>query len=126
VVGGAAVAEAAQRVVDKARVVAAHLLEASPGDLEFAGGRFSVRGDPGAGKTLREVAVAAFAAHNLPESADPVLLAQSTFDPDNFSYPHGTHLCAAEVDTQTGFVKVRSYVAVDDVGRAVNPLIVEG
>ena len=126
ILGGAAVAEAARKVVDKARVVAAHLLEASPDDLEFAGGRFSVRGDPEASKSLRDVAVAAFAAHDLPEQADPVLLAEATFDPENFSYPHGTHLCAAEVDTHTGFVKVRSYVAVDDVGRAVNPLIVEG
>jgi carbon-monoxide dehydrogenase large subunit len=113
-------------VVDKARVVAAHLLEASPDDLEFADGRFSVRGDPEAGKSLRDVAIAAFTAHDLPEQAAPVLLAEATFDPENFSYPHGTHLCAVEVDTQTGFVTVRSYVAVDDVGRAVNPLIVEG
>jgi aerobic carbon-monoxide dehydrogenase large subunit len=62
----------------------------------------------------------------LPEGADPVLLGQATFDPDTFSYPHGTHLCAVEVDTQTGHVKIRSYVAVDDVGNVVNPLIVEG
>ena len=126
ILGGAAVAEAARKVVDKARMIAAHLLEASPDDLEFTDGRFLVRGDPEAGKSLRDVAVAAFAAHDLPEQADPVLLAEATFDPENFSYPHGTHLCAVEVDTQTGFVKVRSYVAVDDVGKAVNPLIVEG
>jgi carbon-monoxide dehydrogenase large subunit len=126
VVGGTAVLEAARKVVDKARVVAAHLLETRPGDLEFADGRFSVRGDPEAAKTIQDVAFAAFAAHDLPEGADPVLLAEATFDPDTFSYPHGTHLCAAEVDTQTGFVKVRAYVAVDDVGKAVNPLIVDG
>ena len=126
ILGGAAVQAAARAVVDKARRVAASLLEASAGDLEFADGRFSVRGDPQASKTLEEVAMAAFTAHNLPPGADPVLQAEATIDPDNFSYPHGTHLCAVEVDTLTGFVTVRSYVAVDDVGRAINPLIVEG
>jgi carbon-monoxide dehydrogenase large subunit len=126
VLGGAAVAEAARKVVDQARVVAAHLLGASPDDLEFADGRFSVRRDPEAAKTIRDAAVAAFAAHDLPPAADPVLMAEATFDPEAFSYPHGTHLCAAEVDTRTGLVKVRSYVAVDDVGTVVNPMIVEG
>jgi carbon-monoxide dehydrogenase large subunit len=126
VLGGTAVQSAAQKVVDKARAVAAHLLEASPGDIEFSGGRFWVRGDPAAGKSIQDVAFSAFAAHNLPESAEPVLAAEATFDPDTFSFPHGTHLCAVEVDTQTGHVKVRSYVAVEDVGRVVNPLIVEG
>ena len=126
VVGGTAVLQAARKVVDKARVIAAHLLEASPDDLEFADGRFSVRGDPAAAKTIQEVAFAAFAAHDLPAGADPVLLAEATFDPETFSYPAGTHLCAAEVDTQTGRVTIRSYVAVDDVGKAVNPTTVEG
>jgi len=126
VLGGTAVAEAAQKVVTAARRVAGHLLEASPDDLEFADGRFSVRGDPDAAADIRDVAVAAFTAHDLPRGADPVLTAEATFDPDAFSYPHGTHLCAAERDTRTGFVKIRSYVAVDDVGRAVNPMIVEG
>ena len=126
VVGGTAALQAARKVVDKARVIAAHLLEASPDDLQFADGRFSVRGDPAAAKTIQEVAFAAFAAHDLPAGADPVLLAEATFDPETFSYPAGTHLCAAEVDTQTGRVTIRSYVAVDDVGKAVNPMIVEG
>jgi carbon-monoxide dehydrogenase large subunit len=126
ILGGAAVAEAARKVVEKARPVAAHLLEVSPDDLEFADGGFSVRGDAEASVSLRDVAVTAFAAHDLPAGTDPVLLAEATYDPENFSYPHGTHLCAVEVDTKTGFVKVRSYVAVDDVGRAINPMIVEG
>jgi carbon-monoxide dehydrogenase large subunit len=126
VLGGTAVLEAAQKVMAKARAVAAHMLEASPDDLDFASGRFSVRGDPGAAKTIQEVAFAAFAAHNLPAGADPVLQAEATVDPDTFSYPHGTHLCAIEADTLTGLVKVRSYVAVDDVGTVVNPLIVDG
>ncbi len=85
-----------------------------------------MRRDPAAAKTIQEVAFAAFAAHDLPAGADPVLLAEATFDPETFSYPAGTHLCAAEVDTQTGRVTIRSYVAVDDVGKAVNPMIVEG
>ena len=126
VVGGEAVLRAARQVVDKARVIAAHLLEASPGDLEFGGGRFSVRGDPDASRTIQDVAFAAFAAHDLPPGADPVLLAEATVDPTAFSYPHGTHLCAVEVDTATGLVKVRSYVAVDDVGTVINPMIVDG
>ena len=126
VVGGAAVLRAARQVVDKARVVAAHMLEVSPDDLEFGDGRFSVRGDPDASRTIQDVAFAAFAAHDLPPGADPVLLAEATVDPEAFSYPHGTHLCAVEVDTATGRVKVRSYVAVDDVGTVINPMIVDG
>ncbi|MBA9001213.1 xanthine dehydrogenase family protein molybdopterin-binding subunit [Thermomonospora cellulosilytica] len=125
-VGGIALVNACDRVVDKARRVAAHLLEAAEEDLEFTGGVFSVRGVPGEGRTLQEVATAAFAAHDLPDGVEPSLDADATFDPENFSFPHGTHLCAAEVDTETGFVRIRSYVAVDDVGSVVNPLIVEG
>jgi carbon-monoxide dehydrogenase large subunit len=126
VLGGTAVSRAASKVVDKARAIAAHLLEANADDLEFTDGRFAVRGDPATAKTIQEVAVAAFTAHDLPEGAEPVLMAEDTFDPDTFSYPHGTHLCAADVDTWTGHVKIRSYVAVDDVGTVINPLIVEG
>ncbi|GAA4336548.1 molybdopterin-dependent oxidoreductase [Actinomadura luteofluorescens] len=117
---------ACEKVVDKARKVAAHLLEASEQDLEFSGGRFSVRGVQEEGKTIQEVALAAFAAHDLPDGIEPSLDSDATFDPENFSFPHGTHLCAAEVDTETGMVKLRKYVAVDDVGKVVNPLIVEG
>ncbi|MFG2087648.1 xanthine dehydrogenase family protein molybdopterin-binding subunit [Spirillospora sp. NPDC048824] len=125
-VGGVALYSACEKVVDKARKVAAHLLEASEQDLDFSGGRFSVRGVQEEGKTLQEVALAAFAAHDLPEGIEPSLDSDATFDPDNFSFPHGTHLCAVEVDTETGMVKIRKYVAVDDVGNVVNPLIVEG
>ncbi|MEY9875172.1 carbon-monoxide dehydrogenase large subunit [Streptacidiphilus sp. MAP12-33] len=126
VIGGIAVHEAALKVVAKARTVAAHLLEASEDDLEFADGAFSVRGSPDARRTIQEIAFAVFAAHDLPEGMEPTLNAEHLLDPDNFSYPHGTHLCAVEVDTETGAVKVRSYVCVDDVGRVVNPMIVEG
>ena len=72
------------------------------------------------------MAFATFTSHNFPEGMEPSLDSDATFDPENFSFPHGTHFCAAEVDTETGWVKIRSYVCVDDVGTVVNPLIVEG
>jgi carbon-monoxide dehydrogenase large subunit len=125
-VGGTAVVKACGKVREKARAVAAAMLEVSPDDLEWADGRWSVRGDPEQGKTIGEIAFATFAAHNMPEGVEPSLDSDATYDPDNFSFPHGTHLCAAEVDTETGAVKIRSYVAVDDVGVVVNPLIVDG
>ncbi len=125
-VGGTAVIKAAEKVVAKARKIAAHLLEASEDDLEFSGGRFGVRGTPGAGLGIQEIALAIFAAHNYPEGIEPSIDAEATFDPENFSFPHGTHICAMEVDTETGFVKIRKYACVDDVGTIVNPLIVEG
>ncbi|MGY1623715.1 xanthine dehydrogenase family protein molybdopterin-binding subunit [Geodermatophilus sp. SYSU D00965] len=126
VVGGAAVVKAADKVVAKARTVAAHLLEASEDDLEFSGGKFSVRGTPGSEIGIQEIALATFAAHNFPEGVEPSIDADATFDPENFSFPHGTHICAMEVDTETGMVKIRKYACVDDVGTIVNPLIVEG
>jgi aerobic carbon-monoxide dehydrogenase large subunit len=125
-VGGVALYNACDKVVDKARRMAAHMLEADEQDVEFAHGSFSVRGVPDQVRTIQEVSLATFAAHDLPEGFEPSLDSDATHDPDNFSFPHGTHLCAAEVDTETGFVKLRSYVAVDDVGKVVNPLIVEG
>ncbi|MGY1811401.1 xanthine dehydrogenase family protein molybdopterin-binding subunit [Blastococcus sp. SYSU D00820] len=126
VVGGSAVVKAADKVIAKARKIAAHLLEASEDDLEFSGGKFSVRGTPGTGLGIQEIALAIFAAHDYPEGIEPSIDAEATYDPENFSFPHGTHICAMEVDTDTGFVKIRKYACVDDVGTIVNPLIVEG
>ncbi|MFW5420400.1 xanthine dehydrogenase family protein molybdopterin-binding subunit [Nocardiopsis sp. CNT-189] len=126
VVGGSAVVRACDRVVDKARRFAAHLLEAAEDDLEFSGGRFSVRGTEHPSATIQEVALAAFAAHDLPDGVEPSLDSDAAYEPSDFSYPHGTHLCAVEVDTETGGVRIRSYTAVDDVGTVVNPLIVDG
>ncbi|MDR7301544.1 xanthine dehydrogenase family protein molybdopterin-binding subunit [Haloactinomyces albus] len=124
-VGGIAAVQATDKVIEKAKTIAAHMLECSEDDLEFSGGRFGVRGtDQGTG--LADIALAAFAAHDLPEGVEPNLDAEASFDPENFSFPHGTHLCATEVDTETGAVRIRSYVCVDDVGTVVNPLIVEG
>jgi carbon-monoxide dehydrogenase large subunit len=102
------------------------MLEASENDIEFASGRFQVRGDPEQGRSIQEVALTTFVAHDLPDGMEPSLDSDATHDPDNFSFPHGTHLCAAEVDTETGMVTIRSYVAVDDVGKVVNPQIVDG
>ncbi|RBQ16542.1 xanthine dehydrogenase family protein molybdopterin-binding subunit [Spongiactinospora rosea] len=124
-IGGMAVLRACEKVKDKARRIAAHLLEASAEDVEYTGGSVRVRGTD-AGRTIQEIALAAFTAHDLPDGVEPRLDAQATFDPENFSFPHGTHLCAVEVDTETGMTRIRSYVAVDDVGKVVNPLIVEG
>jgi aerobic carbon-monoxide dehydrogenase large subunit len=125
-VGGIALTGACDKVIGKARRMAAHMMEASENDIEFSAGRLHVRGDPSQGRTIQEIALAIFAAHNLPEGMEPSLDSDHTYDPDNFSFPHGTHLCATEVDTETGRVTIRSYVAVDDVGKVVNPLIVEG
>src|SRR5262249_11150479 len=87
---------------------------------------FRVKGNPDQAKTIAEVALAVFAAHDLPDGVEPSLDSEASFDPSTFSFPHGTHLCAAEVDTETGQVTIRKYVAVDDVGKVINPIIVEG
>ncbi len=123
-VGGMALVGACDKVIAKAKVIASAMLEAPPESVRFAGGKFSVGG--GKEISIQEIALATFAAHNLPDGVEPSLDSDATYDPDNFSYPHGTHLCAAEVDTETGMVKIRTYVAVDDVGKVVNPLIVDG
>jgi carbon-monoxide dehydrogenase large subunit len=125
-VGGMALVGACDKVVEKAKRITAHMLEASENDIEFVNGRLQVRGDPEKGRTIQEVALATFLAHDLPDGMEPSLDSDATYDPDNFSFPHGTHLCAVEVDTETGMVTIRSYVAVDDIGKVVNPLIVEG
>jgi carbon-monoxide dehydrogenase large subunit len=124
-VGGIAIVKAAEKVVAKARKIAAHLLEASEDDIEFSNGTFTVRGTD-RGKAIQEIAFAAFMAHDYPEDMEPSLDSDAVYDPENFSFPHGTHLAAMEVDTETGRVKLRHYVSVDDVGNVVNPLIVEG
>ncbi len=125
-VGGMAVVAACDKVIEKGKLVAAHMMEANVDDIEFAGGRFQVRGDPEQGRSIQEVALTTFAAHDLPDGFEPSLDSDATYDPENFSFPHGTHLCAVEVDTETGMVSIRAYVAVDDIGKVVNPLIVDG
>jgi aerobic carbon-monoxide dehydrogenase large subunit len=125
-VGGVAVHLATEKVVEKAKKIAAHMLEAAEGDIEFSGGRFSVAGSPDQNVSIVDVAGAAYLADNLPEGMEPVLSADHVFDPPNFTWPFGTHVCVVEVDTETGFVTIPKYVAVDDCGPVVNPAIVDG
>ncbi|ASR35131.1 carbon monoxide dehydrogenase [Prauserella marina] len=124
-VGGIAVVKASEKVVAKAKKIAAHMMECAEDDLEFAEGKFTVAGTDRS-TAIQEVAFAAFMAHDLPDGVEPSLDSEAVYDPENFSFPHGTHLCATEIDTETGRVRLRSYVCVDDVGKVVNPVIVEG
>jgi aerobic carbon-monoxide dehydrogenase large subunit len=125
-IGGVAVHRAAQKIVEKARIIAAHELEVSEEDLEYEVGRFMVKGAPDRAKTIPEVAFAAWTAHNLPDGLEPGLEALAVYDAQNFVFPYGAHICAVEVDTETGGIDVLRYVAVDDVGTIINPQIVDG
>ncbi|MEK6912229.1 MAG: aerobic carbon-monoxide dehydrogenase large subunit, partial [Candidatus Thermoplasmatota archaeon] len=121
---GAAASMAARKVRDKARGIAAHLLEVSPDDLEWKDHKFQVKGVPGKTKTMQEVAFAAYT--NLPPGMEPGLEAVSYYDPPNMTFPFGSYICAVDIDKETGVVKVRRFVAVDDCGTIINPMIVEG
>ena len=126
-VGGEAVARAAVRVQEKAKEICAALLEADPQDIELAEGKYRVRGSPDRFKTMAEIAGAAHVPpQELPADIEPGLEATSTFDPENFVYPFGAHACVVEVDPETGKLRVVRYVAVDDCGPAINPLLIEG
>ena len=125
-VGGVALYNAAAKVIDKARQIVAHQLEVSPDDLDFADGTFTVKGSPDKEATLASVAFGAWAAHDLPDGMEPGLEATAVYDPPNFSWPAGAHAAVVEVDTETGDARLIRYVAVDDVGTVVNPLIVDG
>jgi aerobic carbon-monoxide dehydrogenase large subunit len=125
-VGGIALWNATQKIRQKAKVIAAHELEIAPDDLEWADGAFRAKGSPERAKTIPEIAFSAWTAHALPEGVEPGLEETHVYDPPNFTFPAGTHVCAVEVDTETGKVDVLKYVAVDDCGNVVNPMIVEG
>jgi aerobic carbon-monoxide dehydrogenase large subunit len=125
-VGGMAVHRACEKVVEKARAIAAHEMEVAPDDLEFADGTFRVIGTPSRTFTLQEAALAAFTAHNLPDGIEPNLTCEASYDPTNFTFPFGVHIAVVEVDEETGLVDLRRFVAVDDCGVQINPLIVEG
>jgi carbon-monoxide dehydrogenase large subunit len=125
-VGGTAVYLAAEKVLDKCRKIAAHQLEAAEEDLEYVDTSFRVRGSPDHSVPFGDLAFAAFTAHDLPDDVEPNLQASVTWDPPNFTFPFGTHVCVVEVDEETGAVSLVKYVAVDDCGNQVNPLIVEG
>jgi aerobic carbon-monoxide dehydrogenase large subunit len=125
-VGGIALHMAGEKIIDKARAIVAHQLEVAEDDLEFDGGAFSVKGSPDRSMTIQGAAFAAHAAHNLPDGMEPGLEETATFDPPNFSWPAGAHAAVVEVDTETGDTRLVRYVAVDDVGQPVNPMIVDG
>src|SRR5215216_1399084 len=125
-VSGAAVALAARKIRDKARIIAAAMLETRPEDLEWEKGRWFVKGDPSAVKTIQEIALGAHGTVALPEGVDGNLDAEVTYDPPNLTFPFGAYICVVDIDPGTGKVKVRRFVAVDDCGTRINPMIVEG
>jgi carbon-monoxide dehydrogenase large subunit len=125
-VSGAATAVVARKVRERARQVAAAMLEASPDDLEWRDGTWSVVGDPSTGKSLAEIALAAHSNLELPEGVEGHLDAVTVYNPPNLTYPFGAYVCVVDLDPGTGQVKVRRFVAVDDCGVRINPMIVEG
>jgi carbon-monoxide dehydrogenase large subunit len=117
---------ALEKIKEKASQIAAHELEVAVEDLEFEGGTFRVKGAPDRAKTVSELAFSAWHAHSLPKGTEPNLEATAVWDPPNFTWPFGTHVCVAEVDVETGAATIRNYVAVDDCGTVINPMIVDG
>ena len=125
-VGGMAAVMSVNKVEEKAKKIAAFLLEAAEADLVFEGGKFFVKGTPGRDVSIQQVAFAAYVPHKYPTGLEPGLEATSFYDPSNFTWPFGTHVAVVEVDPETGVIKLRRYVAVDDCGRVINPLLVDG
>ena len=125
-VSGAAIAIASRKIKDKAKTLAAHLLEADAADIEYDDGKFFVKGSPDEHKTIQDIALMANVAWDMPEGMDPGLEASAFYDPPNFTYPFGTHIAVVELDATTGHIELKKYVAVDDCGVQINPMIVEG
>lgn len=125
-VGGIAVYNGVQAIKDKVRKIAAHLLEAAEEDVVYEDGKAFVKGSPQSAKSFADVALAAYLAHNYPPDLEPGLDVTNFYDPSNFTFPFGTHLCLVEVDGQTGQVQVLQYLAVDDCGEVINPLLKDG
>jgi aerobic carbon-monoxide dehydrogenase large subunit len=124
-VGGQAIVNAAEKIIAKGRKIAAHLLEASEADIDFEDGSFTVKGTDRA-KTIGEVVFAAYVPHNYPQGLEPGMEETAFYDPANFTYPAGAYVCEVEVDPETGVVQIDRFVAVDDFGKVINPMIVEG
>ncbi len=125
-VGGSAIHMANEKVLEKARKIAAHKLEVNEEDVSFDSGAFSVHGLPAKRITFQEVALEAYLAWNLPPGIEPALEGTAFYNPKNFTYPFGAHIAVVSVDPETGDVSLLRYVAVDDIGRIINPMIVEG
>jgi aerobic carbon-monoxide dehydrogenase large subunit len=125
-VGGTALYKSAQKLVEKGKKIAAHLLEANEADIEYAGGKFSVKGSPDRAKAFGEVVLMSYLAHNYPADLEPGFEAQTFFDPINFTFPAGTYLSVVEVDAETGIVTPLQFYCMDDCGRVLNPMIAEG
>jgi aerobic carbon-monoxide dehydrogenase large subunit len=124
-VGGEAVARSANKIAEKAKAVVAHHLEAAPDDIEVRDGKFSVKGSPDKGMTLAEIAGAVYI-NEVPDGMEPGLEETTFYDPENFVFPFGAHACVVDVDAETGKVKVSRYVAVDDCGKPINPMLIAG
>jgi carbon-monoxide dehydrogenase large subunit len=125
-VGGSAIVGSLDKIIAKGRKIAAHLLEAAEEDVVFEGGNFHVRGAPSKARAWGDVVLQAYLAHNLPPDVEPGLEATTFYNPANFTYPFGAHIAVADVDPETGQVTLRRYVAVDDCGNVINPMIVDG
>ena len=125
-VGGSAISTGVDKVIDKARRLAAHMLEAAEEDVVFENGQFFVKGAPGKSHAWGDVVLQAYLAHNLPEGMEPGLESTSFYNPGNFTFPFGTHIAVVEIDPETGEVHLLRYIAIDDVGNQINPMIVAG
>jgi len=125
-VGGSAIVRSLEKIIAKGKKIAAHLLEASEADIEFEDGKFFVKGTPDAEAAWGDVVLQAYLAHNYPEGLEPGLEETSFYDPANFTYPFGTHIAVVEIDRETGEVDLVKYIAVDDCGNQINPMIVAG
>ena len=125
-VGGTAIKMSLDKIKEKGKIIAAHLLEASPKDIEFVKGQFQVKGVPAKAVPFGAVSLTAYVPHNYPEGLEPGLEETSFYDPSNFCFPFGAHACVVEVEQETGKVTLLRYVAIDDVGNVINPMIVDG
>jgi len=125
-VGGSAISVSLDKVIEKSRKIAAHLLEAAEEDVVFEDGKFYVKGSPDQSQAWTDIALQAHLAHNIPDDIEPGLDARTLYDPPNFVFPFGTHVAIVEIDQDTGEVSLMRYIAVDDVGNVINPMIVDG